>query len=55
MAVVTWQLCTAAVVDWLSLLLALGAAILLLRYRINSAWLVAGGALAGLIKTLVAP
>jgi chromate transporter len=47
MALVTWQLGRAAVVDWLTAGLALAAAVLLLATRLNSAWLVAGGALAG--------
>ena len=49
MGVVTWQLGAAALVDRLTVLLALTAAILLLRYRLNSAWLVLGGAAAGLL------
>jgi len=47
MAVVTWHLGRAAVVDWMSLALALVSVFLLLRYRVNSAWLVVGGALVG--------
>jgi chromate transporter len=53
MAVVTAQLSRAALVDWPTVLLALAAAILLLRYRVNSAWLVAAGAIAGLVKALI--
>jgi chromate transporter len=53
MAVVTIQLAGAAVVDWLTLLLALGSAFLLLRYKMNSAWLVLGGAVAGTVKVLL--
>jgi chromate transporter len=49
MAAVTWQLGQAAVVDVLTGLLALGAAVLLFRFKINSAWLVLGGALVGLV------
>jgi chromate transporter len=49
MAVVTWQLGQAALVDWLTLALAGLSAVLLLRFRVNSAWLVLGGALAGLM------
>jgi chromate transporter len=45
---VTVQLSRAALVDWLTILLALGTAFLLLRYKVNSAWLVAGGAFVGL-------
>jgi chromate transporter len=48
MAAVTWELGRAAVVDWLTALLAGGAALLLLRWRVNSTWLVLGGAAAGL-------
>ena len=47
MALVTWQLGRAAIVDWVTAALALAAAGLLLATRLNSAWLVAGGALAG--------
>jgi chromate transporter len=48
MAAVTWELGRAAVVDWPTALLAGGAAVLLLRWRVNSTWLVLGGAAAGL-------
>jgi chromate transporter len=48
MAVVTWQLAVSAIVDPLSLLIA-AAALVLMRYRVNSTWAIAGGALAGLI------
>jgi chromate transporter len=48
MAGVTWELGRAAIVDWLTVLLAVLAAVLLLRFRINSAWLVLGGGLVGL-------
>jgi len=53
MAVVTIQLAGAAVVDWLTLLLALGSTFLLLRYKMNSAWLVLGGAVVGTIKAIL--
>lgn len=46
MAVVTWQLARTALPDWRAALLAAAAA-LGLRLRINSAWLVLGGGLAG--------
>ena len=49
MAVVTWQLGTAAIVSWPTGLLAVTAAFLLFRYRVNSAWLVFGGAGVGLL------
>jgi chromate transporter len=48
MAGVTWQLGRAAIFDLPTLLLAIVAAVLLFRFRINSAWLVLGGALIGL-------
>ncbi|MGB8169751.1 MAG: chromate efflux transporter [Chthoniobacteraceae bacterium] len=47
MTVVTWQLARAALVDWRTLALATATAFLLLKYRVNSAWLVLGGAIAG--------
>ena len=49
MAVVTFHLGHAALVDWPTLLLAGIAAVLLLIYKVNSAWLVLGGAVAGMI------
>jgi chromate transporter len=53
MAVVTFDLSRSAVVDWTTALLAMVAGFILLRYRVNSAWLVGGGAVAGLVKTLL--
>lgn len=47
MAVVTWQLGKGAVVDAVTATNAVIAAVLLLRFRVNSLWLVAGGALLG--------
>ena len=47
MAVVAWQLGRAAIVDPLTGALALAAGLALIRYRVNSAWLVAVGALLG--------
>jgi len=49
MAVVTWQLGRAAIVDVPTAALALGSAVLLVRYRVNSLWLVLGGAVLGLL------
>lgn len=49
MAAVTWELGRAAIFDWLTALLALAAAVLLFRFKLNSAWLVLGGALVALI------
>ena len=47
MAVVTVQLGRAAVVDVPTVLLGVLGAVLLLRFRLNSTWLVLGGAVAG--------
>jgi chromate transporter len=47
MAAVTWELGRAALVDPLTWLLALSAAALLIRFKVNSAWLVLGGAVIG--------
>jgi len=47
-AVVTWQLFRSAVVDWPTLLLFALSFLLLVRYRVNSVWLVLGGAAVGL-------
>jgi chromate transporter len=49
MASVTWQLGRAALVDVWTVGLALASAVLLIRYRVNSAWLVLGGAAVGLL------
>jgi len=49
MAGVTWQLGSAAIVDWLTALLAIGAIIVLLRFKLNSAWLVLAGGVVGLL------
>ena len=48
MAVVTARLGRAALVDFGALALALASAVLLTRFRVNSSWLVLGGALLGL-------
>lgn len=53
MAAVTWELARAAIVDWLTSLLAIVAAVLLFRYRLNSAWLVLGGAIVALVYYLL--
>jgi chromate transporter len=54
MAGVTWELGRAAIIDWLTALLAILAAVLLLRFKLNSAWLVLGGGLVGLAYYLLA-
>ena len=48
MAGVSWRLGRAAIIDPTTGLLALLSLVLLVRFRVNSAWLVAGGALVGL-------
>jgi chromate transporter len=47
MAVVSWQLGRAALVDALTIALALASLVLLVRLRINSAWLILAGAAIG--------
>lgn len=53
MAGVTWQLGVAAVIDWLTALLAVAAAVVLFRYKVNSAWLVLAGWVVGVVVGLV--
>lgn len=53
MATVTWHLGRAAIVDVLTMGLALASALLLLRFQMGSSWLVAGGAIAGLLARLL--
>lgn len=53
MGAVSWQLGQAAIVDWLTAGLALGAAVLGFATRLNSAWVVAGGAAAGGVAALL--
>lgn len=50
-AVVAWQLFRLAVVDWTTLVLAGLSFLLLIRYRVNSVWLVLGGAFIGIGMT----
>ena len=48
MAEVTWQLARASVMDGVTFGLALASAIALLRYRVNSAWIILFGAVVSL-------
>jgi chromate transporter len=52
MAGVTVQLGRAAVTDWLTGLIGVIAAILLLGYKVNSTWLILGGGVVGLLYAL---
>ncbi len=52
MAGVTWVLGRAALIDWLTVILALFSALLVFRLKINSAWLVLGGGIVGLVYKL---
>ncbi|MEP6621438.1 MAG: chromate efflux transporter [bacterium] len=49
MAMVTVQLGRAAVVDWITVGIVLGSLLLLVHYRVNSAWLVIAGGAIGMI------
>jgi chromate transporter len=49
MALATWQLARSAIVGLPTSLVGLVALLLLIRFRINSAWLVLGGAVVGLL------
>ena len=53
MASVTWSLGRDAVIDLPTALLVLGSTVLLVRFRLNSLWLVLGGALIGFLIYLV--
>ena len=53
MAAVTLQLGRDAIVDLTSVLLVLAAAAILLRFRVNSAWIVLAGAAVGLVRQLL--
>jgi chromate transporter len=52
MAGVTLQLTQTALVDPLTIAISLVSVVLLFRFRINSTWLIAGGAIAGLASAL---
>ena len=53
MAVVTWELGRAAILDVVTIGIALVSGIVLLRFRTNSLWLILGGASIGLLVTLI--
>ena len=52
---VAWELGQAAIVDVFTIILALLAGLLLIRFRVNSAWLVLGGGILGVAYRLVVP
>jgi chromate transporter len=53
MAVVCWQLGRSAVTDWRTAALAASSAVLLLAFRVNASWLIAGGAVIGMLLGLI--
>jgi chromate transporter len=50
MAVVTWQLGWASLTDPITILIAFVSLVLLIRFKVNSTWLIVGGALIGLLS-----
>jgi chromate transporter len=55
MAVVTVQLAHAALLDGTTIAVAAVSAVLLLRFRVNTTWLVVGGAILGTVARAVGP
>jgi chromate transporter len=53
MAAVTWQLAQTSLIDIPTFLIGLLAVLLILRYKINSTWLIIGGAIAGYLQSLL--
>jgi chromate transporter len=53
MAAVTWQLGRSSLIDILSIGIAVISFILLVRFKVNSTWLIMGGALIGLLKMAI--
>jgi chromate transporter len=52
MAAVTWQLGRASLIDPLTVLIGLVSLGLLVRFRVNSTWLILGGAIIGILKAV---
>ena len=52
-AAVTWQLGRASLIDPLTVMTALAGLILLMKFKINSTWLIAGGAIVGLLNAVM--
>jgi chromate transporter len=53
MVAVTWEIGRAALVDWLTVVLALASAVLLVRFKMNSAWLILAAAVLGIGAALL--
>ena len=53
MAAVTFQLGVSSLIDFYTTIIAIVSLILLLRYKINSTWLIAAGALAGFLMSFM--
>jgi chromate transporter len=49
MAAVTWQLGRAGVTDWFTISLTIVALFLVFKFKMNSTWLILGGALLGVV------
>jgi chromate transporter len=52
MAAVTVEIARAALVDWVTVALTAIAAVLLIRYKVNSTWLIIGGGVVGVVYRL---
>ena len=55
MAAVAWQLGVASLIDWLTVALFVTTVVLLIRWKINSAWLVLAGGAIGLVASALRP
>jgi chromate transporter len=53
MAAVTWQLGRASITDPITIFIALAALALLMRFRVNSTWLILGGAVVGVLSATI--
>jgi len=53
MAAVTVQLSSSSLTDFPTALIAVVSLILLLRYKVNTTWLIAGGAFVGFIVSMI--
>jgi chromate transporter len=53
MAAVTFQLASSSLTDFYTVFIAIIALILLLRYKINSTWLIAAGGIAGFVSSFI--